>query len=546
MPSITQALKTANGMVLHGTNGSSNGVYQVLTSTNLVLPPAQWSVVATNSFDGLGSFNCTNPFPPASARQFYRLMIPTVVNFNQFNLTGFAAYGGTTGGGTIAETNSGYRKVYTPLDFVTAVADKTGTIKVIEIMNDLNLGYNEVDTNVQAFSIFLADMPPQLHPVLLHTGVSIIHIQNKTGLTIFSANGATIRHAHLNVKHDTNIIIRNLKFDELWEWDELTKGHYDKNNWDFITLGDSGQDVNVWVDHCTFTKAYDGVIDIKKGSYNITLSWCKYTGDDGYTNTNSWVRQQLNALETNRPANPMYEFLRVNGFSVDDIFAIIQGHDKTHLIGALDLDPLNAYHTVTLHHEWFINPGDRLPRLRAGNVHDYNIYVDDTQALAANRMRGVRLAAMSPANAAKIDGSTATYDFNNFLNGSISTENGALLVEKSVYLDCLYPLRNNQTDPTNPVYTGKIMALDMIYHMDNTNGTSTDYRGDSTNALAPAAIGPNQAPVISFSWNGFTNLPYSYSMDDPSLLKAIITDPNYGAGAGVLTWAKTNWLKTSY
>jgi hypothetical protein len=35
-------------------------------------------------------------------------------------------------------------------------------------------------------------------------------------------------------------------------------------------------------------------------------------------------------------------------------------------------------------------------------------------------------------------------------------------------------------------------------------------------------------------------------MDDPSQLQAIITSPTAGAGAGVLTWAKTNWLITSY
>ena len=40
-----------------------------------------------------------------------------------------------------------------------------------------------------------------------------------------------------------------------------------------------------------------------------------------------------------------------------------------------------------------------------------------------------------------------TYSFNPPINGAISTEDGAMLVEKSVYIDCLYPLRNNQTDP---------------------------------------------------------------------------------------------------
>ena len=125
--------------------------------------------------------------------------------------------------------------------------------------------------------------------------MSLIDIQDKNGLTIFSANGATIRHAEFNVKRCNNLIVRNLRFDELWEWDESTKGDYDSKDWDFMTI--DMHSTNVWVDHCDFTKAYDGVVDIKGGSHNITISWCRFVGDDG--GTNSFVRQQINALEQN-------------------------------------------------------------------------------------------------------------------------------------------------------------------------------------------------------------------------------------------------------
>ena len=114
------------------------------------------------------------------------------------------------------------------------------------------------------------------------------------------------------------------------------------------------------------------------------------------------------------------------------------------------------------------------------------------------------------------------------------------MVEKSVYIDCLWPLRNNQTDPSNPAYTGKIQALDSIYQFD-----STTVRGNSTDPGNP--MGPLQAPVIAFSWNLPGNqLPYTYTPDDPAQLQAIVTSPTAGAGAGVLTWDKTNWLMTTY
>ena len=170
-------------------------------------------------------------------------------------------------------------------------------------------------------------------------------------------------------------------------------------------------------------------------------------------------------------------------------------------------------------------------------MHDYNIYVDDTQVLAAKRLRNSIAATMSPADQNTLNN---TYSFDPPINGSISTEGGALLVEKSVYIDCLWPLRNNQTDPSNPLYTGKIQAFDSIYQFD-----STAVRGNSTDPGNP--MGPFQAPVIPFSWNLPGNqLPYTYTPDEPAQLQAIVTSPTAGAGAGVLTWAKTNWLVTAY
>jgi pectate lyase len=464
----------------------------------------------------------------------------------QYNLTGFATVSpGCTGGGVIATTDPAYAQVTTPLQLATAIAaaNKTaGSIKVIEIMNDLSLGWNEIGSAVQtlASTPFRAHATPQLHPVLLTVGMSLCDIKPKSGLTIFSANGATIKHCNFNIKSCNNIIVRNLKFDENWEWDEATKGNYDKNDWDFITIANGSGVSNVWIDHCTFTKSYDGLVDQKAGSVNVTFSWCKYVGDDGATNPNSWVRQQINALEANKSSYTFYNFLRSNGFSVEDIVQIIQAHDKTHLAGSNDKDPNNATLAMTFHHLLILGVWDRcVPRLRAGNVHNYNIYVDDSNVLVAKRLRDLRAAAMSNTSSNTLKN---TYSFNPPINGSISTEGGALLVEKSVYIDCLWPLRNNQTDVTDPTYTGKILATDTIYDFLNADGTTTVVRGNSTDANNP--MGPFQAPIIAFSWNLSGNkLPYTYTMDDPASLLPIL---QAGAGAGVLTWSKDNWLKTSY
>jgi hypothetical protein len=70
-----------------------------------------------------------------------------------------------------------------------------------------------------------------------------------------------------------------------------------------------------------------------------------------------------------------------------------------------------------------------------------------------------------------------------------------MLVEKSVYLDTVTPLRNNQTNPSNPAYTGKILALDTIYQKNPANGATV--RGNSTDP--GSQLGPFQAPIIAFS-----------------------------------------------
>jgi pectate lyase len=524
--------------------GTAPLAYQWLFNTNTLVGGNSNSYTrinaqATNA--GTYSVIITNNYGAVTSA-FATLTVNTAAVDNTiFNLAGFAWT--TTGGGIIAESSAAYRKVTNALDLANAI--DTASIKVIEITTNLDLGYLEIGAAAQAVGPFRNHAIPSLHPRLIQTGVSLLDIQSRDGLTIFSTNGATIKHCCFNIKNARNIIVRNLKFDEMWEWDEATKGNYDSKDWDFIDLGNgggTGTTTNIWIDHCTFTKTYDGIVDIKGGANHVTLSWNKYVGDDGASNTNSFVWQQINTLESNKTAYAMYNSLRTaSGFTPAEIVSIIQGQDKTHLAGANDgvanagNAAENALISITFHHQWFQNCWDRcVPRLRAGNVHDFNIYADDSLALDAKRLRDAH-------------GVNSSYSFNPVLNGSIATESGAILVENSIYQDCLTPLRNNQTDVSNAAYTGKIMALNSIYSFRTTGGTTNTYTGSSTNAPGDTYFGPVQAPVIAFSWNLPGNvLPYSYTMTDPNQLKSVLTNATTGCGAGVLTWAKTNWMKTAY
>jgi hypothetical protein len=74
-PRITESFLAPGGLVLRGTNGPADGVYQVLSSPGLAAPMTNWPPIATNLFDANGNFDSTNPVSPADAQRFYRLLV---------------------------------------------------------------------------------------------------------------------------------------------------------------------------------------------------------------------------------------------------------------------------------------------------------------------------------------------------------------------------------------------------------------------------------------------------------------------------------------
>lgn len=71
---ITNAFLLPAGIALAGQGGSNSGSYLVLATTNLTVPLANWTPIATNAFDMNGNFNSTNP-TAGSAQKYFRLLI---------------------------------------------------------------------------------------------------------------------------------------------------------------------------------------------------------------------------------------------------------------------------------------------------------------------------------------------------------------------------------------------------------------------------------------------------------------------------------------
>jgi pectate lyase len=144
--------------------------------------------------------------------------------------------GGTTGGGTAAET-----PVTTYAQLKAAIENTS--VKVIKVSGTITI-------------------------------TTRLSLQDQTGKTIYGTSGAKLVSTNqtkdgsgiINIKRCKNLIIRNLIFEG--------PGAYDTDGWDNAIL-DNCQ--NVWVDHCEFRDGVDGNFDIKNKSDYITVSYTKFT-----------------------------------------------------------------------------------------------------------------------------------------------------------------------------------------------------------------------------------------------------------------------------
>jgi autotransporter-associated beta strand protein len=76
-PPVFSAAAQSNGqLVLSGQGGTPGWEYRVLVSTNVELPVARWTALATNQFDSTGAFSFSVPIASDPARQFFRLLTP--------------------------------------------------------------------------------------------------------------------------------------------------------------------------------------------------------------------------------------------------------------------------------------------------------------------------------------------------------------------------------------------------------------------------------------------------------------------------------------
>jgi len=203
---------------------------------------------------------------------------------------GFASLGDGTFGGAGGDTIS-ISDAQTMVDLMLARQDKITTPLVIQIHGIIS-GYNDmIDIKRTA-------------------NISVIGMEDNAGFQGFG----------MKLVQSQNIVIRNLTFADC-KVDEK----------DGLTV-DGCQ--NIWIDHCTFTDSpsvdpggdsHDGLLDIKRGSHNVTVSY-------NYFNN----------------------------------------HRKTALLGHSVNETADTTIKVTYFANWFDGTNSRHPRVRYGKVHLLN------------------------------------------------------------------------------------------------------------------------------------------------------------------------------
>ncbi|MDR2822819.1 MAG: hypothetical protein LBV58_04725, partial [Acholeplasmatales bacterium] len=427
-------------------------------------------------------------------------------------------------------------EVHDSIEFLQAIKTTIGTSSsrkkniVIKLMADMDLGDLEVQALASEKGIQFNTLTgytrhsarPTQHPKLIRVGVGQIGLNYVDNLLIYSDEGYAIRHVEFQANNATNIIFRNISFEELWEWDESSKGMFNNRDWDYFQLT-SGSVDGFWVDHCSFQNAYDGIIDGGSTLKNLTVSWTELRN-----HRNPYIKEQIDELdrklsECDAPGDgpnlkPLFwEEIRAKinntpGLTEDDVIEFFASIKKGFNLGNSGSQSNYNYSmmTITYHHIWAENIQERFLRLRKADAHMYNIYNNGTSLYNMLPYFHFENMAMAP------------------------TEGSNIVLENSHYVGIDDPVRANQNMGTNYLYTGKFKVINSRYQLE-----SVDYQGDSHTGSDPWISSSNRYPDFGSYYRNYKQVPYNYEdhMADTYDVEALMTGGTVGAGK----LKKFNW-----
>lgn len=435
-----------------------------------------------------------------------------------------------------------------------------GTVHVIEITEDIDMGYKKLDAkyqsangngsyvenysrgkdkNIAAFT---------MSDIFNDCGFTKLKIENTNNLLIYSKNGAKLTHCGLSLLSDSNVVIRNLEFDEMWQWEDSAKastsavGDYDAFGWAYIKVAHCGY---IWIDHCTFGKSYDGQIDYSNPVYNtagtafrapygatgengLHISWCNFNA--GSDDPDGYLYKMMAKIEEEYQAGEQnylyYNALRKGGITFEDIlYGLAIPQKKGFLCGDSGNGKEDYDYNLSLQISFancvFKNIEDRLPKLRGGNAYMYNCLVDSTEYME------YRTKLRAEGAAARVTSVNGGWKCALVSQGIVCGNGGSFKAENCIFKGIETLLKNNDGGGTTE--GDKVRPVDAGYQLVNCSYQKTADSTPTTTAFTNSSA--STLKTENFSWHTENSeAPFEVEVIDLSELESILVHPWYGAG----------------
>ncbi len=455
-----------------------------------------------------------------------------------------------------------------------------GKVHVIEITEDLNLGYYKLSAEAKNQTAIVEDYCRRntnqikafsMSDMFTENGISQFKIENTSNLLIFSKNGAKITHGGFKLTSDTNVVIRNLEFDELWQWEDTPDksegavGDYDAFGWAYFKISFCGY---VWIDHCTFGKSYDGQIDYANPVYNanpgtafrapygasgangLHISWCRFNA--GSDEKDGYLYKMMQRIEDDYISggtnNLYYKALRDGGISFEDIlYGIAIPQKKGFLCGddakfSGSYDDANDYNfnlklQVSFSNCVFKNLEDRLPKLRGGNAFMYNCVVDSSQYYV------YRTKLRSAAAASKVTAVNSSWKCALVSQGIVCGNGGSVMAENCIFRGIESLVKHNDKKNTGVYVQGGYQLINCSYQLAAANSPYVGSTTDANNSFPKDYTGKLKPEF--FAWHTSDgNAPFAVKAFALEELEDNLD--NADCGAGVSNKLADRLLKSEY
>lgn len=446
---------------------------------------------------------------------------------------------------------------------VEQVLTQEGSVHVIEIMNDINLGYNVIGDAAKANGIITNYIKSGQNPtskMAKENGISQVKVENISNLLIYSANGAKLTHAGFKVTSCHNVVFRNLEMDELWEWEDSSTttpqkiGDYDIFGWAYFKISHCGQ---IWIDHMTFGKSYDGQIDYANpvsntsstkfrlaygsdGTNGLHISFCNFNA--GSDDKDGYLYKMMNDMEIEYQEGKTnflyYNALRNSGITFEEIlYGMAMPQKKGFLLGdnasyGSDDYNYNLQLRVSFNSCKFINFADRIPKVRGGDCYMYNCLVDSSQYYEYRtilRDKGADQAVKTV---------NSTWKAALVSQGIVLGCGAYVRVENTIFRGVVELAKNNDNINNNSGFIDLInfsyqIAKDTEIKVGSTRGENPVFKYSQPALCVPSVEWPKEDGVK----------PFEISAIDLDEIEEYLNNPYYGSGI-----IKTNdaWLKVNY